>query len=275
MPSATPETKPVPKSPQRFLKTWGLTFVALTALSGGLSIWFSTALWGYPFIAPDLPATVSEFDEILTITPFEAQAEENAPEGSPLTYQLAPERLSDRNYLQPLGDSGYMGSTKCNTEYCHPSRILVQLVEQGSLTEVKPSLTPAQLLQAEQQLRQTDLLLTTDGDYAETVLWESGLIVEAMADGQRHLFYAINAGQIENDHYPYYEIVFQQDSLATPLELVEMNQFFYEIAGIEGADFRAMWILFTMLSLPVSSVIAVCLYGIGQHRDRAQPSPIA
>ena len=263
MTSATPETKPAPKSPLRFLKTWGLTFAALTALSGGLSIGFSKALWGYPFTAPALPETVSEFDEILTITPFKVI------DASSPTYQLAPEVLSDRNYLQPLGDSGYLGSTKCNTEYCHPSRVLVQLVEQGTLTEVKPSLPPAQLLQAEQQLRQSDLLLTADGDYAETVLWESGLIVEAMADGQRHLFYAINAGQIENDHYPYYEIVFQQDSLATPLELVEMNQFFYEIAGIEGADFRAIWILFTMLSLPVSLVIAVCLYGLGQRRDRA------
>ena len=269
MTSATPETKPVPKSPRRFFKIWGLTFGALTALSGGLSIGLSTALWGYPFTAPALPETVSEFDEILTITPFEVI------DASSPTYQLAPEVLSDRNYLQPLGDSGYLGSTKCNTEYCHPSRILWQLVEQGTLAEVKPSLTPAQLSQAEQQLRQTDLLLTTDGDYAEAVLWESGLIVEAMANDQRHLFYAINAGQIENDHYPYYEIVFQQDSMAAPLELVEMNQFFYEIAGIEGADFRAMWILFTLLSLPVSLVIAVCLYGIGQRRASIAASTAA
>ncbi len=269
MTSATPETKPVPKSPLRFLKTWSLTFVALTALSGGLSIWFSTALWGYPFTAPALPETVSEFDEILTITPFEVL------DASSPTYQLAPEVLSDRNYLQPLGDSGYLGSTKCNTEYCHPSRVLVQLVEQGSLSEQKPTLSAEQLDQAEQQLRQADLLLTTDGDYAETVLWESGLIVEAMANDKRHLFYAINAGQIENDHYPYYEIVFQQDSFAAPLELGEMNQFFYEIAGIEGADFRAMWILFTLLSLPVSLVIAVCLYEIGRRRDSTAASTAA
>ena len=270
MTSAAPAPKQVSRSPLQFLKTWGLTFAALTALSGGLSIWCSTALWGYPFNAPTLPETVSEFDEILTVTPFKAQAEENAPEGSPLTYQLAPERLSDRDYLQPLGNSGYLGSTKCNTEYCHPSRILVQLVEQGTLDAVKPSLSKAQLLQTEQQLRQTDLLLTAEVDYADTVLLESGLIVEAMADGQRHLFYAINAGQIENDHYPYYEIVFQQDSLTEPLELVEMNQFFYEIAGMEGADFRALWTLFTILSLPVSLLIALYWYGMSKRRDRSQ-----
>ncbi len=270
MTSATPKPQQISKSPLSFPKTWGLAFAALTALSGGLSILHSNTYWGYPFTAPALPKAVSEFDEILTITPFEAQPEDETSKGSPLAYQLTPELLRNRNYLQPLGNSGYLGSTKCNTEYCHPSRVLVQLVEQGSLSAVKPSLTPAQLLQAEQQLRQTGLLLTVDGDYAEAVLWESGLIIEAMANGERHLFFAINAGQIENDHYPYYEIIFRQDSLSDPLEQVEMNQIFYDIAGMEGADFRAMWIVFSILSLPASLVIALCLYGISKRRDRAQ-----
>jgi len=263
MTSATPEPKQISPSPLNFLKTWGLTFAALTALSSGLSIWFSNAYWGYPFTAPALPETVSEFDEILTITPFEVL------DASSPNYQLAPERLSDRNYLQPLGNSGYLGSTKCNTEYCHPSRALVQLVDQGSLSEQKPTLTAEQLAQAGDQLRNADLLLKAEGDYAESVRWESGLIIEAMANDQRHLFFAINAGQIENDHYPYYEMVFQQDSFAEPLELVEMNQFFYEIAGIEGADFRAVWILLAGLSLPVSLLFALGLSGMGKRRDRA------
>ena len=98
MTSATnPEPKPVAKSPLNFLKTWGFTFAAFAALSGGLSAGLSKAYWGYPFTAPALPETISEFDEVLSITAFEARPDANAPEGSALTYQLAPERLSDRN----------------------------------------------------------------------------------------------------------------------------------------------------------------------------------
>ena len=69
--------------------------------------------------------------------------------------------------------------------------------------------TSAQLLQVEQQLRQTGLLLTTEDDYADDVFGEAGLIIEGVANGQGHLFFAMNAGQIENDHFPLLRACFQ------------------------------------------------------------------
>ncbi|NJL78204.1 MAG: hypothetical protein HC917_04030 [Richelia sp. SM2_1_7] len=47
------------------------------------------------------------------------------------------------------------------------------------------------------------------------------------------LFIAANGGQISNDHYPYYEFLFELPKGETSAQLIANNRFFYEISGVE------------------------------------------
>ncbi|HBA85785.1 MAG TPA: hypothetical protein DCZ95_17010 [Verrucomicrobia bacterium] len=78
----------------------------------------------------------------------------------------------------------------------------------------------------------------------------AGILVDAYDQtGARLIFACLGGRQQSNDHYPFYEFVFEEPPNSDGLNLVRGQRFFYDVAGIEGLEWYVMW--------PVLSVIAI------------------
>ena len=51
---------------------------------------------------------------------------------------------------------------------------------------------------------------------------------------KKYLFVTINSGEIENDHYPIYEFLIENNSI------VKKQKYFYDVAGIEGIEYSLL-----------------------------------
>jgi hypothetical protein len=59
-----------------------------------------------------------------------------------------------------------------------------------------------------------------------------GLVVSfASSDGRTYNLLAARGGQVSNDHYPYYEALFDDQG-----NLLRSQMFYFDVAGMEGAD---------------------------------------
>ena len=60
----------------------------------------------------------------------------------------------------------------------------------------------------------------------------NGLVVSfASSDGRTYNLLAARGGQVSNDHYPYYEALFDDQG-----NLLKSQMFYFDVAGMEGAD---------------------------------------
>ena len=100
-----------------------------------------------------------------------------------------------------------------------------------------------------------DLISKGDGKRLE------GIVVEAEdKNKQPYLFIAANGGQVSNDHYPYYEFLFEIPKNESTPKLIANNRFFYEIAGVEGIlEWHIIWMFFIVtgfiLSIPITFLL--------------------
>jgi hypothetical protein len=76
-----------------------------------------------------------------------------------------------------------------------------------------------------------------------------GLIVLAKGvDGNEYVLAALNGGQVSNDHYPQYHLLFRVDSGA--LRLVSSDRYFQDFAGIEGARWWTFAVVLAVFLVP-------------------------
>ena len=98
--------------------------------------------------------------------------------------------------------------------------------------------------------------------------WMGGFIVDARdASGRRLVFIGACAGEVSNDHHPYYEMVFRDLGDGRGLTYVRGQRFFYDVAGIEGFEWYAIWIMLTAFALPVLLPLAALVVFL-RHRLR-------
>ena len=90
-----------------------------------------------------------------------------------------------------------------------------------------------------------------------------GYAVDAVAPtGQRLMFVALQGAQIQNDHYPYYELLFTIPAGSSDWEFVRGQRFFFDVAGIEGAEWYFLGIAFTLMGMPPAFVALIAIMGV-------------
>jgi hypothetical protein len=68
--------------------------------------------------------------------------------------------------------------------------------------------------------------------------------------GEPLLFVSLHTGELSNDHLAYYELLY--DDSTTPPTLLDRRQWYFDVAGIEGAEFVPLSIAFSILGLLVT-----------------------
>ena len=254
------------------LLTFLLTFGGSVFVGFLASISISKHYWGYYLNPPELPEQVDEFDKIRSITPVSSIKRND---GSRIF------KIDTSNSCIKEIQSGSenlksnCGTGKCNTEYCDNTRVLLSLSETGKLPKKTPYISPDKLNSLYNYLEKTELLYKPEPGYNGELVSDStsgdliskgdgkrleGIVVEAEANKQPYLFIAVNGGQVSNDHYPYYEFLFEiPEGKETP-NLIANNRLFYEIAGVEGIlKWRFIWMFFIVigfiLSIPISFLL--------------------
>ena len=265
-----------------FLLTFGSTvFAGFVA-----SILISKSYWGYYFNPPELPQKVDDFEKISSITPVSSIKRNNG-----IRIFKIDTSSSCIKEIQSATESinSSCGTGKCDTEYCDSSRIILSLSKKGKLPKKTPYISPEKLNSLYNHLEKTELLYQGEPGYngefkPDAVTGDliskgdakrlEGIVIEAEnEDKQPYLFIAVNGGQVSNDHYPYYEFLFEIPQDKSTPKLIAHNRFFYEIAGVEGIlEWHFIWRFFIVIGFILSIPMTYLLIRIDRKSTRLNSS---
>ena len=243
------------------------------------SILISKSYWGYYFSPPELPQKIEEFEKVRSITPVSSIKRNNGTRIFKIdtSSSCIKEIQSATENLESS-----CGTGKCSTEYCDSSRIILSLFKKGKLPKKTPYISPDKLNSLYNYLEKTELLYQGEPGYngefkPDAVTGDliskgdakrlEGIVIEAEnEDKQPYLFIAVNGVQVSNDHYPYYEFLFEIPQDKSTPKLIAHNRFFYEIAGVEGIlEWHFIWRFFIVIGFILSIPMTYLLIRMKAH----------
>jgi hypothetical protein len=237
---------------QRFLRTY---FVLFFIIFGAIVI-YNKMSWGYFIARPRLHRSVRNAKTLLAITPVTTVSTDQGK-----TFALPSElnRFHHReNALYGRRDP-YYGDT---------DRIFMAFEDRASRSpaleqwpdmyhDSASKLSPRQLQAIYTEIIQTGKLSRSQAGYPDGKELH-GHLVEFIDSRERRWVYAgIGTAQISNDHYAFYECIFSLEGSSSQWipEIKAYQKYFYDVAGLEGAEFT-MFPLFGLAGLLVSGGIA-------------------
>ncbi len=243
-----------------FLFTSGFAaFLAFIAAIG-----FSKAYWGYYFFRPPPLAEFNSIAQVSALVPVETPDATNAMPtlvhcgDSTLAQNLA--YAEDSPYDYPAGRL-LLGLRKRN---------LLPAGFSSTLSDLPPLLPLAQA---------SGLMAVSDTGY-ESENFLRGIVVDAVDPaGTRLVFLGFHGGQVSNDHYPYYEMLFSALAGSSDLKFVRGQRFFFDIAGIEGTEWYAMGLGLSLMGIPIAFAALIAAMAVGRgivkfrQRKRADVHP--
>jgi hypothetical protein len=213
----------------------GFCLVVVLAFLGAIGT--SKLYWGYYIRRPSLDKRMIAIDRVISLTAVRS------------------ERRSDGTVQLEIDDAYHVSDhlATCRQEkpsklyYCLSGRVLVSLDSLGVVLPSPDPMPPEELERLYDRLEATGLLRdgTPGYDHAKEL---SGIVLEAEGrNGERYLFAGVTGRQVSNDHYPYYEFLFEAgDRHPVPI-LLSHNRFFYDVAGMEGAEWHLAFPLFLLV----------------------------
>ncbi len=190
------------------------------------AIWINHEMWGYYVSRPAVDRRIVEARQIQTITRVETESDARGNR----TFSGAPIREVE-SYIQVHPEEG--------DYYVLEGRVLRDLKYRQVLPGKAQEIPADRLGSLYQILKDTGQLEDGEPGYPDAPQL-SGVVVEALGrDGRPLLFVGVRGREVSNDHYPYYEFLFTSDSLGGPLKLLSSQRFYYDVAGMEGAEWPA------------------------------------
>jgi hypothetical protein len=227
----------------------------------------SKGIWGYYFDRPGLDRRIREVRHVNTVTPVSAE-----PDGrGGFVFAARP--------YDPNSPVSFAHVWDHDPYYLLSERVLAALEERGRLPGVLRPMAKHRVSNLYKLVEDTGLLQEGDPGYVEAKKLD-GIAVEAVgADGEPLLFLGARGREASNDHYPYYEFLFSGDLDRGDLKLLSTRRFYFDVAGIEGADWRvffagtsfAMLLPMTLLTVFVEGARAA--RAVARRRSQAGPGP--
>ena len=222
------------------------TTVACSALALVGSVGFSRYYWGYWFFRPEISRELIDSERILS---FGAVQSLESKEPGVV-------RLDQRRAALP-------DLVKLHDKYNYDvpwARAPAFLFHKGKLNAQVPEPKQDLVHQLELMLSQKMLPFIDDGAgvYEQTSRTFRGGVIEFVSSkGAKFVHVALSNGQVSNDHYTYYELLFSPDASGKLGAPIEWTKFHYDIAGIEGFEWMivgpflciGLWLLLLPLSL--------------------------
>lgn len=200
------------------------------------AVWINHEMWGYFVSRPDVDRRIVDARRIDTVTRVETTSDAR---GRPV-FTGGPIGEVD-SYIQVRPEGG--------DYYVLAGRVLRDLKGRQVLPANTRTLSADRLASLYQLLEDTGRLEDGETGYPNAKQL-SGIVVESVGrDGHPLLFVGVRGCEVSNDHYPYYEFLFTGDSLGEPLKLLSVNRFYYDIAGLEGAEWPGFFLVFAFIGL--------------------------
>ena len=222
------------------------TAVGCVVLALASSVGFSKYYWGYWFFRPDISRELKDADKIMSFGALQSiEAKEPGAVRLGMRRAALPDlvKLHDKyNYDVPWG------------------RAPAYLFHKGKLSAEVPEPNEALIHQIESMLSQRVLpfIETGTGVYEQTSrTFRGGVIEFASSSGVNLVHVTLGGGQVSNDHYTYYELLFSPDASGKLGAPIDWKKFHYDIACIEGFEWMivapflsiGLWLLLLPLSL--------------------------
>lgn len=245
---------------RRPARAYGLVVAGALALAFLASVGLSKMYWGYWFARPPVPREVGDIARVVSVTPVTVSDGASAP---------AVTVRGDASLTKDLA------SARHDAYYGLDERVLLELERRNLLPPAYATSMP-DLPDPLALVRDTGLLVQPGEGYEKEAGLRGGVIVDACdRAGGRLVVMGLVGGQVENDHYPYYELVFAGSPGSTGLAYVGGQRFFHDFAGIEGAEWYLVWpVLFlpaVVLGIPLFTLVRILAMHIRRRREPETP----
>jgi hypothetical protein len=242
---------------RRPARAYGFIAVVMTAITFLAALAFSKMTWGYYVSRPPVLSEIDELSQVRAVVPLTTQSDTSGKLSMVLETNYS---LSER-----------LAKVKEDSYYCLP-RILLELERRnllpGALTENLTGLPEIYPL-----IRGSGALVESSEGY-DSASGLRGLAVDATGKaGDRLLFLCLTGGQVSDDHYPYYELLFRGRPESLQLTFVRSQHFFYDVAGMEGFEWYAMWLMLAPAGI-VAAVIVFTVVGVVRRCLRRDSLPL-
>jgi hypothetical protein len=222
--------------------------VAFLVSTGGSKIY-----WGYFFARPALLREVNEIAQVNAVIPIKTESDVAGKH---------PIVVNDDFSLTEAIANG-----KRDPYYCLDERILIEL-ERRKLLPAAHAATFVGLPELCSLVNGSGVLAKSEKGYHSTNFLR-GIVVEALdRSGSRLVFLCLEGGQVSNDHYPYYETVFKRRDGSPELSFVRGQRFFYDVAGMEGAEWYSIWPFLSVFGVIAGFVLFTIARGIWSKAKR-------
>jgi hypothetical protein len=220
------------------------------------AVMISRVYWGYWLWRPSMDTRILEARRYVGLAFFEAARRDAGPLGF-VDLTSSTVRDSLQRYRQD--------------EYTAGSRRVLHMLDLQGKVDAIPLKRTVELRTLSDLIQGSGALVKPSPGYEERNTFMRGLAVEAEGhDGRRLLFVGLFRGEVSNDHFPLYELLFEAAPGTDRFQLVSATQWFIDIAGIEGLEWPFMFLGF----LPISLVIFLLSLGTytAVHRS-SKPRP--
>jgi hypothetical protein len=222
--------------------------VVIASFVGALFV--SRWYWGYWMFPPAMDQRVATARRVVSAThvyPLPAVGE-------------APARLE---FLAVDPQFGPSEKVPLDEDYPFRGRDLLALRKGGAMP-AQPATMPVERLDPFYRSLQNSEVLLVDGSGGTEI---EGTVFELEGSaGEPLLFVSGNGSQVSNDHYPYYEMLFSAADPAKPV-LLSSRRFYYDVAGMEGAQWHVILIVCAALGILLIIPLAVLVMAIRRLRE--------
>lgn len=148
-------------------------------------------------------------------------------------------------------------------------RILVEL-DRRNLLPAAFATTLDGLPELYQLIQDSGVLATSSPGYDSSARL-GGIAVDAFDKaGNRVLVLGLTGGQLSNDHYPYYEMVFRGQKAAAETSFARSQCFYYDAAGMEGFEWYVIMLYLSIAGIAAGFIIFI----IGRLIWKKQPDAV-
>ncbi len=213
-----------------------ITIVIAIAVGFGGAAWTSKSIWNYAFDRPARLLGPSQVGIIESLTPL---ATKDGRFEIDRDYDIATKAKGDPS------EGGY---------YNLDQRFLMMLDGAGKLPSARNTLNAEKLTRYRDALNRCGVLVPSSPGY-DSAKSLRGICSEFNdGHGSDLVFFGLRGGQVSNDHYPYYEILFDRTA-GGDLKLIESQMFYFDVAGMEGMEWQGFFLIYALLGVPASLVL--------------------